>query len=322
MKGKLVSLNEVLEWHSLNLKGMLIKDICKKYERDFKTIKSGFNKYNISYCSRVYKNPNIIYPIYKEYNKGYKSLTQLSKEYNIHINTIFNGWKYFNLEYTIDLKRNKGNNPNHNFFTVIDSEIKAYLLGFFAGDGHIEKRKDYDSYSLKVSLNKKDRYILELYNKYIGNNQYSIQKLKSGLLSIGITSKTLGQDLKILGYDNRKTYTSYRLPNIANNLMRHFIRGYFDADGSINKYTISFASYSKELLLNIIHVIPRVSRFKLNFRTANVICGTNCIASVWTLEISKKNYLPFLYKYLYKDANYFLQRKKERFLINKNCSLT
>ena len=321
MKRKSVSIEEVLEWHTLNLKGMLIKDICKKYKRDFKTIKSWFSKYNISYCSRVYENPNIIYPIYKEYNKGFKSLKQLSKEYNIHVNTILRGWKYFNLEYVIDFKRNKGNNPNHSFFKEISTEIQAYLLGFFAGDGHIEKRKDYDSYCLKVSLNKKDRYILELFNKYIGNNQYNISELKSGLLSISITSKSIGEDLYNLGYDNRKTYTSKKIPSIPKELIRHFIRGYFDADGCISKYTISFASYNKELLLNIIQVLPRISRFKLNFRTTDNICGFKCKASGWTLEISEKNYLPFIYRYLYKDTNYFLQRKKERFSINKNCSL-
>lgn len=319
---RFVSLEEILEWHSLNLKGMSIKNICKKYKRDFKTIKYWFTRYNISYCSRQSENPNIIYPIYKEYNKGYKSLNQLVKEYGMHTKSILYGWKYFNLDYNIDLKRNKGNNPNHNFFNNIETEIQAYLLGFFAGDGHIEKRKDYDSYSLKILLNKKDRYILELFNKYIGNNQYSIQELKSGARAISITSNQIGLDLYKLGYDNRKTYTCTKLPVIPKKLMRHFIRGYFDADGCISHYTFSFSAYNKSILLDILKNLPRVTRFKMTYKTANIILNKPCNASAWTLEISKKDYLPFIYRYLYKDANYFLQRKKQRFLINKNCSLT
>lgn len=321
MKGRPVQLEEIIAWHQEHIKGVCIKEICKKYKRDYKTIRLWFSKYNISYYSHPYQNPNLIYPSYSEYCKSLKGITEIAKEYNVNPKVLTRGWDYFNLVYKINTNLNKGNNPNHNFFSEINSEIKAYLLGFFAGDGHIEKRNDYDSYSLKLSIHSKDRYILELFNKYIGNNKYNIIVLKSGLIALSITSKQLGLDLKKLGYDNRKTYTNFKLPNIQKKYMRHFLRGFFDADGCISHYTVSFTSYNKSILLDILQYLPRVSRFKLNFRTAELICGNKCNANAWTLEISKKDYLPFIYNYFYKDSNYFLQRKKERFLINKNCSL-
>ena len=52
----------------------------------------------------------------------------------------------------------------HSFFKDIQTEIQAYLLGFFIADGNIEaKRKCF-----RIQLNENDEEIINLYKEYIG----------------------------------------------------------------------------------------------------------------------------------------------------------
>lgn len=229
---------------------------------------------------------------------------------------------------------------NHNFFSNIDSELKAYLLGFFAADGHIEKRKDYDSYTLRISASIKDAHILMLFNNVITNGKSAISINKHNMASIAITSKQIGEDLLSLGFDNNKTKSWKNLPNISENLFRHFIRGYFDGDGSIMLDTrktgkrlsgfnrkLTFVCYSKDILEQISKKSDISFNYRINQGGSTMVKNRNAtfenswIAEVWKLEDLRK-----FYEYLYKDSKYFYLRKKQKFdlaiLDDKNCYAT
>lgn len=212
--------------------------------------------------------------------------------------------------------------PNHEFFSVIDSEIKAYLLGFFASDGHIEKR-NYDSYTLKWDIHTRDEELLHLINSYIGRETYRVYRLKDREVSgISITSKQIGLDLLSLGYDNHKTHTSRSLPKIDAYLMHHFLRGYFDGDGSISvspnkkwrgvNRCWSIAACYRDILDEIQALLPQeqtiyyIKEYKKEF-------GSRLTDSA-VLSCHSKTGLSALYEYLYRDATFFLERKHQKFL--------
>ena len=51
---------------------------------------------------------------------------------------------------------------------------------------------------------------------------------------VDIASSKLCNDLVNLGFGYRKSYCDLHLPNIKKDLLIHFIRGYFDGDGSFS----------------------------------------------------------------------------------------
>ena len=129
---------------------------------------------------------------------------------------------------------------NHDFFVNINTEEQAYLLGFYVADGNVnEKRKTF-----RVCISEKDKEIVEMFRKFICPNArwheykpYEVNgrnnKIYLGHTKIAcdINSTKLVRSLVDLGYGYNKTYAHLRLPKLTDELMLHFIRGYFDGDG-------------------------------------------------------------------------------------------
>lgn len=251
---------------------------------------------------------NRIENIHKYYvNTKNETLTSVSKKYNIGKTTLFRRFNEYNLSFK---KTGVETDINDNFFSKINSEIKAYLLGFFAADGHIatKKRKGYNTFVLSITIHKRDIEILNLFNKYIAKNNSNILKNKINQLFIRIYSKQIGEDLKKLGYDNRKTYTCKHIPKIPQKNMHHFIRGFFDGDGCISysdsghrKFNIS--CFSKSILTDIWKNFPKLpGSISLTKREGGYL-----------LASYNKINLKLIYKYLYYKSKFYLTRKKEKF---------
>ena len=131
----------------------------------------------------------------------------------------------------------------HSFFDSIQIEVQAYMLGFYAADGNInEKRK-----TLRIQLAEDDFEIVNLYRDLIAPTARTFrfqEKFKpvgrngktykcSASYGVDINSTLICQSLVNLGFGYRKTWEEHKLPDIKPELIRHFIRGYFDGDGSI-----------------------------------------------------------------------------------------
>jgi intein-encoded DNA endonuclease-like protein len=126
---------------------------------------------------------------------------------------------------------------NHNYFTTIDDEHKAYWLGFLTADGNV-RYKSSNSCVISLQLRHDDKYILEYFKNdinaevNIGEYQYG----KKHCAVINIYSKQWAQDLQKYDIVPNKTFLINKLPDIPINLMKHFIRGYFDGNGCIMLY--------------------------------------------------------------------------------------
>lgn len=131
-----------------------------------------------------------------------------------------------------------------NFFSKIETELQAYLLGLYASDGNInEKRKTF-----RIHVQDKDSEIIQLIKEtvapdsrtFVLSNRVCINP-RTGTLyksvnsfGIDINSSHICNDLVKLGIGYNKTYTENHIPNIKESLIRHFIRGYFDGDGTVS----------------------------------------------------------------------------------------
>ena len=121
----------------------------------------------------------------------------------------------------------KGYAVDAEFFSRIDSQEKAYFLGLLYADGTIYSSKG----NYKVSLVMKDRDIVWSFRKYLGS-EAPVKEYKKGLYEVHICNKKIVEDLVALGCTPRKAKT-ITLPSLSSRFVSHFVRGYFDGDGSV-----------------------------------------------------------------------------------------
>lgn len=187
------------------------------------------------------------------------------------------------------------------FFEKIDSQDKAYVLGWMFSDGNVT-----DDGKVRISIHQNDIEILQKIKevmKYKGDLHFNKQ-----MVTLCIGRQKMAQDLIKLGCPPRKSLI-LQFPQIEEEWLPHFIRGCYDGDGSIllrkeGKFSTNITSsddfilgWSKELdKLNIVHTV-----YKKNPKKTTSSLFTN------KFEDSVK-----LVKFLYKDANLFLQRKYDK----------
>jgi len=121
---------------------------------------------------------------------------------------------------------------NESFFKNINTEEKAYWIGFICADGTIICNRKCHKYSVRIELQSRDdKHLSKFVNSICGNRILRYESKKSALLVI--SSKIMVFDLVNKGYCSPKTVRNvFPPPYIRNNLIRHYIRGYFDGDGS------------------------------------------------------------------------------------------
>ena len=125
---------------------------------------------------------------------------------------------------------------NEDFFNVIDTEEKAYWLGFIMADGGIADK----CRVLKLNLAIKDKSHLEKLKAAIDSQhpiyEFSLYNKKwkqtSHMARINIGSKKLCLGLTKNGCGPQKS-TRLKMPVLDTKIVHHFIRGYFDGDGCI-----------------------------------------------------------------------------------------
>lgn len=225
------------------------------------------------------------------------------------------GWSTLNRkEYKCPIKYE----INRDFFKVIDTEEKAYILGFICADGYIDTKNSRLVFTLKDSDYKLLESIRDAMNsnhpikrKIEHSNPY--KKSENKILyqcSLSLNGKELIKPLIDMGIAEKKTYSlnSSIMQYVPEKLIRHFLRGYFDGDGCIawdkryksgNKSTIHVAGNYDFLQGSFNRYFPTNCNLKLYKKSAQ------CYD--YTIQ-DKKEVLRFL-AFLYNDAKIYLERK-------------
>ena len=249
------------------------------------------------------------YTIGEAFDMSYKQITSVLDTYNIP--RMYSGGRR---KYTI----------NEHFFDVIDNEEKAYILGLIYADGTVNSKYNW----IEISLQEDDFELLRIVNEKMGSNKplklinYEYSKERYGLnmknqYRLTLSSSIMKQALIKLGCVPNKSKI-LEFPNIPKELYPHFIRGYFDGDGSIykgvaknrtsNNYYIDFIS-----TYNFVLAIQEYLKEVLGI-SGGGIYQHRSTPEMYYLSFCGKQQTKRIADLLYKEATIFMQRKYERYL--------
>jgi thymidylate synthase ThyX len=168
--------------------------------------------------------------VIENYNSGMtmKRISELSKG-------LYNEWDIYKILNKNDIKRRNHNRKgilNENYFSIIDTSLKSYLLGFIQADGSI--RTDLKGFS--ISQKKEFSWFLEnLIKKEFYTEVHRCPDKDSH--SLNIYSEHLVNDLVIKGIIPDKSHKQTKeninslWNSVPNEFIPDFIRGILDGDG-------------------------------------------------------------------------------------------
>ena len=218
------------------------------------------------------------------------------------------GQSYCNLDCKADAQRHPWDTE---FFSRKNADV-AYWAGFALADGCLSGNR------LIVSLTPGDIGHLEKLRGAL-QSPSPVRYIGSGpklMVSFGVRANRLPDDLLPWGIIHRKTYADLCLPELSEELERHYLRGFFDGDGGFGskpggkcetywlnvKANLSCAVYFAQVLnRNLgLSLIPRPAKVSANGWTTYVV------QSGGGMQVSA------ILRYLYGDGGTSLERKEQR----------
>lgn len=241
--------------------------------------------------------------ICKLYTMGYTT-TQLAKRYGCDVKAITYLLKKRGVAIRPKTEYRKYG-INDTYFDNLDSDSKLYILGFITADGYI--RRDKINSLIKFHIHKQDREILEFIRSEICPEK-PIHQYDEDHLTLIIHSKRLVDRLYEIGITQAKSKT-IKYPNcIPEEFHGSFIRGLFDGDGSIGMTDGSLRWY----LVGTYDICNRVQEIfakELGLNKTKLYYD----GSVYRLQYCGNIIARRIYEYLYRDASFSLDRKREKF---------
>lgn len=211
---------------------------------------------------------------------------------------------------------------NRNYFETVDTEEKAYWLGLLFADGCVMYLSDRKSWRIQLTLMPQDKYLLEKFLKDIGSNL----KVKTYINNTGfqkkdgsehrmsvatVHSKKMAKDLQKYGVIPNKSLKVNKIPSIPENLIRHFIRGFFDGNGSVTYGKYKDCKTPRFLFYSTYDFCESLSTYfneKIGLVKVNVVKQKQYKVSFITYGSFSS--VQKLYNFLYKDATIFMKRKQ------------
>jgi hypothetical protein len=256
---------------------------------------------------------------YKLYIKQNKTIVKLAVIYHCDPSTISRRFKLqgFKIKPQSDYKRRYW--IDQKYFDNIDSEHKAYFLGFLYADG----TNNESTGQVRIGLRVQDIEILQkLSQKIYKKDRVKIYKKSPNLAYLVFNNKNMSKQLAQKGCMKNKTF-KLTFPNfIEDHLLPHFMRGFFDGDGSLSysntkqktgyvgkKFYLSFTSTT-----NMLYGISKLleDKFQANYYITKRWKERN--NDNYSLKMTSVAKMELFCDWMYKDATIFLDRKYKKYL--------
>jgi intein/homing endonuclease len=289
-------------------------ETAKKFNITSSALVKLFNRKGLSF-GRVLTQAQINERIFEYYKT--KSLIKTAKTFGVSAEAIY---QLFTREgifcFPMEISKRKYK-FNENVFDNIDTDQKAYWLGFIAADGCVFHRNKSESPQLQIGILKSDSVHLEKFKKFMESDKPI--RTYNKLSEVHFSSKNLCNSLYNYGITQRKSLTLEFPAKLDSSLYSAFIRGYTDGDGC---FTYSSSSWK------ILGTIPFISKVQ-NILISELGLNKTKLYLTRNLKTVELNYsggrqLFKIVCWLYKNATVYLDRKFEKvknilLKTNRNC---
>lgn len=259
--------------------------------------------------------------IFNKYQNEKLSMSKIGEVYGVSKTVISRVLKENSIEINKD---NHIYKADYRKFEIIDTQEKAYWLGFLAADGCNYWRQN--NASIIINIHNKDRKHLEKFKSFMNSDVNIIDFIQNfgfsnntPMSKIIFNSKEMSIDLSNKGVVPNKSLI-LKPPIIEDKYFYSFILGYFDGDGSIfktsqnNNYVISIEG-TKEILEwinNLLNISSKLEKRKEDNKNNYYI---RCGGTNKPFEILKKLYDA---SPVHLDRKYKIYKSLETVVLNGN----
>lgn len=291
------------EWKNRYLKGETARDIAKDFPQFHEaTISRHIKNMGISRDRFSYKSIVNREKIKEEYLNGLYC-EDIAIKYDMDVRTVY---KILD-SYKIKRKTGKHSSCYEDYFEIINTPSKAYLLGFITADGGITGT--YHS-CCSIEIKEDDKDLLIFAQQEI-NPTARIKSSNYGgkhNLRISFNSKKLCDDLAKYGVVPNKSKIIEKVPYelIPKELLNYYFRGLIDGDGCVHKDgKISIYSGSYSYIKSVQEILVQ----EIGVKKLKIYHGTTYFVS-WSSKEDKNK----IFNYLYGDLSqaFYYKRKYER----------
>lgn len=268
--------------------------------------------------STLLPSNDLLIPLFKS---GH-TISALAKMFNVQYGSIWA--RLVRTKLLTPRKVNCKYHVDEEFFVTINTELKAYWLGFLYADGCVRASEN----RVVLGLAAQDRGHLEQFAKDINHNaplrctparQWLAKNGKiyhaQAQFKVDICRQTVKEQLERLGCTARKTFT-LQFPTeeqVPTHLVHHFIRGYFDGDGYIG-YDKSPTGKRYFYRFSLIGTKPFLSGIQSVLEKSGIrSTAIRPQGKVYVLTHSGNNVIKMLHAVLYQNCRRSLARKKKLF---------
>lgn len=311
--------NDIIQIKQKLLTGSTVKTLHKEFAPNLKvpTFTNILRKYDLVKWKWIYqrqRNRNIIEDLLTKRN----TLPIIAKKYGLNSTS--------SIERIIALYKVKRPDAfNIHCFDNPQTESELYFLGLLFADGCVSK----DKKGIGINLTKPSIDLLYKYKEFLKTpnpvrlDKLGLNKNSQDSYRVLVSSKYLNKQLTKLGCVPMKTYY-LKFPKWLNKLndkqIKHFIRGYFDGNGS---FILNQKNYTQTLILTISSTKPfllglkKILQKKFKCHLALIKNGKRKHNwdkwSGWLLSITTTENSAAIGKWLYKDATIYEKNKRKKF---------
>lgn len=293
----------------MRLDGCQCIEIADKFGLKRGTVNCWLNRNGI--VVRGKRTPENIQKIIQMYTLGNIPMHKIAKQLHFSTETISEILKNNGVKIKTNHESHKIYTLDEEYFDEIDTSNKAYILGFLYADGCRVKNRN----TIKMNLQERDKHILDEINSEIKSNRplrfidYSYDPSRQNQYLLSIDNNHMADSLYKWGIVPCKEFVLEFPFWMKHHLVRHFIRGYLDGDGSISKNP-------KEKRMNftgtkmMIEGIYKYLNDELNVH-GSIYSPHRKNTITRTLGIAGGNQVKKVLDHLYEDAEMYLHRKYE-----------
>jgi hypothetical protein len=196
---------------------------------------------------------------------------------------------------------------NHGFFDQIDSEPKAYWLGFLAADAGISDRKN----MITLTLCSRDAPHILRFKQAISATNPLRQVPQVNAVRIDITSPQIVAALALHTVTARKSFT-VAWPNLPDEMLRHYARGFVDGNGGFYPLCDRNVIFSVTSNIGLIRDFQKYLMLHCGLKKTAFGVRHQDTPEIVDLKYKGRNQVTAIFELLFSGATIWLPRKREK----------